>query len=339
MAQIYDTRTRTKVPFETVVDGAVSIYFCGPTVYDHAHLGHARSALTYDVIRRYLLWRGYEVKVVSNVTDIDDQIIARAAEAGVTETEIAARFEQAYIDVMDRLAIMRPTQRPHATAYVDEMIELIGQMVDSGAAYVVEGKGIYYAIDSDPSYGELVGRSNEELLEAAGSRVEVDTDKRSPLDFALWKSAKEGEPTWDTPWGAGRPGWHTECVAMASGIFGHAFDIHGGGDDLVFPHHQNELTQANACGNDFARYWVHNAMVNIDGEKMSKSLGNFTTLYEALDEMDPRSMRLLVLQTHYRRTMEMTDDALAAAAEGMRRMDTFLRRAWQPATATSSSTG
>ncbi len=326
MLQFYDSRRRTKAPFEPREPGKVSFYACGPTVYDVPHLGHARSALTYDLLRRYLTWRGFEVTAVANITDIDDNIIGRAQREGRTEPEVAAEYEALYIEQMDRLEILHPHQRPHATEYIDGMVEIIGELIDAGKAYVIEGQGVYFDAATPSSYGQLVDRDHAELLEGAGARVEVDEQKRSPLDFALWKAAKPGEPAWDTPWGSGRPGWHTECVVMSRSLLGEDFDIHGGGDDLVFPHHENELAQSEALDRPFARFWIHNAMVNVSGEKMSKSLGNFTNLREALDHIDPRSLRLLVLQTHYRKTMEMGGDAIEQAGEAIKRLDAFHRR-------------
>ncbi|MEM9611079.1 MAG: cysteine--tRNA ligase [Actinomycetota bacterium] len=327
--RLFDTRRRTKVDLEPRTPGTVSMYVCGPTVYDVPHLGHARTALTYDVLRRYLEWRGLKVVHVSNVTDIDDKIIARAAAEGRTEPEVASEYTKVYVDQLDALDILPPTVRPHATEFVDGMVEVIEQLVDDGKAYVIEGSGVYFDVPGLDGYGSLSGRTVEQLLEGAGSRVDVDDEKRSPLDFALWKSAKPNEPTWDTPWGAGRPGWHTECVAMASKILGEDFDIHGGGDDLTFPHHENELAQAAALCQGFATFWVHSAMINVSGEKMSKSLGNFTTLGDVLERYDPRALRLLLLQTHYRRTTEVGPEALTAAEEGVRRLDAFVRRLGQ----------
>jgi len=325
--QLFDTMTRQKAPFVPRLDGQVSMYVCGPTVYDHPHLGHGRTSLTYDVLRRYLRWSGYSVTMVSNVTDIDDNIINRAKREGRTEPDVAGEFLGLYIEQMDRLDIERPDERPQATEFIDGMVEVITDLLAAGAAYVVEGRGVYFSVESAPHYGRLAGRQLDQMLEDAGQRVEVDDEKRSPLDFVLWKAAKPGEPTWDTPWGAGRPGWHTECVAMSMSILGEGFDIHGGGDDLVFPHHQNEEAQVVACGKEFARTWIHSAMVNVRGEKMSKSLGNFTTLADALDAHDPRALRMSVLQTHYRSTMELGAATLAASAEAVKRLDAVVRRA------------
>ena len=327
MVSFYDTRQRKVVPFEPLVPGRVSIYVCGPTVYDDPHVGHARTAYTFDMMRRYLQWRSFEVVFVSNITDIDDKIIARAAATGTTEPELARRYEQVYTEQMDRFGIARPDHQPHATEYVAEMLEFIGVLVERGAAYVIEGKGVYFSVAAHDRYGDLIGRTPEELREGAGARVEVDEDKADPLDFALWKAAKPGEPVWESPWGPGRPGWHIECVAMATDLLGETFDIHGGGDDLAFPHHQNEVAEAEGADLDFARHWIHGAMLNVNGEKMAKSLGNFTTLSELLDACDPQVLRLLMLQTHYRTVMELSDDALAGASGALDRLRAWHRRA------------
>ncbi len=327
MVSFYDTRRREIVSFEPLVESQVSMYVCGPTVYDDPHVGHARTALTFDMIRRYLQWRGFEVTFVSNITDIDDNIINRAFETGTTEPELAARYEQVYVDQMDRFGIARPDHRPHATEYVAEMLDFIGDLVDRGAAYAIEGKGVYFSVAAHDRYGDLIGRTPEELREGAGARVEVDVEKVDPLDFALWKAAKPGEPVWDSPWGPGRPGWHIECVAMATDLLGESFDIHGGGDDLAFPHHQNEVAEAEGADLGFARHWIHGAMLNVNGEKMAKSLGNFTTLSDLLDAYEPQVLRLLMLQTHYRTVMELSDDALAGAAGALDRLRAWHRRA------------
>ncbi|MYB10402.1 MAG: cysteine--tRNA ligase [Acidimicrobiia bacterium] len=327
MVSFYDTRRREIVPFEPLVEGRVSMYVCGPTVYDDPHVGHARTALTFDMMRRYLQWRGFEVTFVSNITDIDDNIINRASETGTTEPELAARYEQVYVDQMDRFGIARPDHRPHATEYVTEMLDFIGDLVDRGAAYAIEGKGVYFSVAAHDRYGDLIGRTPDELREGAGARVEVDVEKVDPLDFALWKAAKPGEPVWDSPWGPGRPGWHIECVAMATDLLGETFDIHGGGDDLAFPHHQNEVAEAEGADLGFARHWIHGAMLNVNGEKMAKSLGNFTTLSDLLDAFEPQVLRLLMLQTHYRTVMELSDDALTGAAGALDRLRAWHRRA------------
>jgi len=325
MMRLYDTLTGTVRPLELRDPGKVSLYACGPTVYDHPHVGHARSALTYDILRRYLEWSGLEVAHAANITDIDDTITARAAREGRPEAEVAAEFERSYIDAMDAVGVLHPHSRPHATGYVAEMIAFVEGLVESGAAYANEA-GVYLRVGRLADYGALVHRTPDDLREGAGARVEVDEDKEDPLDFALWKSAKPNEPTWDSPWGPGRPGWHIECVAMAMGILGEDFDIHGGGDDLAFPHHENERAEATASGRKFARHWVHHAMVNVAGEKMSKSLGNFRTAGDLFAAHDPRAFRLLILQTHYRKTMEINTEVMTQAETALERFDSLARR-------------
>ena len=325
MLRFTDSLTGKKVEFTPRDPGKASVYWCGPTVYDDPHLGHARSTLAFDVLVRYLRWSDYDVCAVSNITDIDDKIINRAAAEGGSEPEVAGRYEASFIGQMDRLNVAHPDLRPRATEYVDRMVEIIADLVDREMAYTTDS-GVYFDVDRLDDYGALVGRSVEDLREGAGARVEVDDDKNDPLDFALWKAAKPGEPTWDSPWGPGRPGWHIECVAMSLHLLGDGFDIHGGGDDLVFPHHENERAEALGCGRAFARHWVHNAMVQVDGEKMSKSLGNFTTLDDLLNTWDPRALRLLVLQTHYRRTMEVGSTTLDQSAAALARLDKFADR-------------
>ncbi len=327
--QIYDTMTRRKIAFVPRTPGEVSMYVCGPTVYDVPHLGHGRTAVTYDMIRRYLTWAGFEVTVASNVTDIDDKIMQRARREQRSEAEVAAEFTVAYDLQMNRLGVLQPHSRPHATQFIPQMIDVISKLRSTGAAYEVAGKGVYFSVESVASYGDLAGRTLEQLCADAGARVDVDDDKRSPLDFALWKAARPDEPSWYTPWGQGRPGWHTECVAMSLNALGPGFDIHGGGDDLVFPHHQNECAQAAAVGEDFARYWVHSAMVTLGSQKMAKSLGNYTQLADAIDAVGGRAVRLLVLQTHYRRAMEMGPEALEAASNAVGRLDALARRTAQ----------
>ncbi|MEE2768083.1 MAG: cysteine--tRNA ligase [Actinomycetota bacterium] len=326
MLRFTDSLTGDKIEFRPRDLGKVSVYWCGPTVYDAPHLGHARSTLAFDVLVRYLRWSGWEVCAVSNITDIDDNIIARAAEAKTTEPELSSRFEQVFIDEMDRLNIAHPDIRPRATEYVEAMVAVVAELVAQNMAYTTSS-GVYFDVDQLGDYGALVHRSLDELREGAGARIDVDDDKDDPLDFALWKAAKPGEPTWDSPWGPGRPGWHIECVAMSLDLLGDGFDIHGGGDDLVFPHHENERAEALGCNRAFARHWIHNGMVQVDGEKMSKSLGNFTTLADLLDHWDPRALRLLVLQTHYRRTMEIGAQALDGAVAALDRLDALADRA------------
>jgi cysteinyl-tRNA synthetase len=327
MLRIFDTAARAKVDFEPRRPGQVAMYVCGPTVYDVPHVGHGRTAVAFDVIRRYFEWRGDSVTYVSNVTDIEDKIIRRAHERGTTETELARTYEAAYWEQLERLNVKRPDEMPRATEFVEQMQTLIAEIVDAGRAYVIEGQGVYFEVATLADYGALLHRTTTELLEGAGARVEVDERKRSPLDFALWKAAKPGEPEWPSPWGPGRPGWHIECSAMSLEILGEGFDIHGGGDDLVFPHHENERAQAEGAGHGFARHWIHSGMVMVGREKMSKSLGNFTNLSDALDRHGPRAFRLLALQTHYRRQLEMGDKELSDAGKAVDRIDALFRRA------------
>lgn len=299
------------------------MYVCGPTVSGEPHLGHGRFTLTWDILRRYMTWTGVEVRFVSNVTDIEDKIIARAAADGTTPEAVALRYEKVWWDAMDRLGVWPPSEDPHATAYVPQMVDLISSLVDRGHAYV-GGDGVYFASESLADYGLLARQPLESLR--AGARVEVteEAGKRSPVDFVLWKLAKPGEPSWPSPWGDGRPGWHTECVVMSLDLLGEGFDLHGGGSDLAFPHHENERAQAEAVGMRFARHWVHSGMVVAEGgEKMSKSLGNTLSLPELLDQHDPRVLRIQVLQSHYRSPMTISPSTLEAAANTLRGLDTF----------------
>ncbi len=327
MVRIRDTLLRDTVELVPREPGKVSFYVCGPTVYDEPHVGNARTAVVFDVIRRYLEWTGLDVTFVSNVTDVEDKIIARAAQQGVTEPELAQQYEAVYFDIMDRLNVKRADHRPHATEYIDRMIDLVAQLVASGHAYVVDEQGVYFDVESFDRYGELSHRTIDELRESAGARVDVDEAKRSPMDFALWKAAKPGEPAWDSPWGKGRPGWHIECSAMSLDILGEGFDLHGGGNDLMFPHHENERAQAEGAGHAFARHWIHSGMVTINDEKMAKSAGNFVTTTEALDQFGPQAFRLAVLQTHYTRAMDLGPSELDAAAKGVERLHSLVRRA------------
>ncbi len=328
MIRLYDTLQGSVRPLAQRYAGQVSLYACGPTVYDYPHLGHARQAMTYDILRRYLEWRGLEVIHVANVTDIDDKIIERAQSEGLSEPEVAARWGAVYAESMAALGILEPHHQPHATEFVGQMVALVETLVANDSAYVTDS-GVYLRVRRVPGYGDLVGRSPAELASGAGARVEVDAAKEDPLDFALWKAAKPGEPAWASPWGDGRPGWHIECAAMSLGILGDGFDLHGGGSDLVFPHHTNERAEAIAAGRDFARHWMHNAMVDVDGEKMSKSLGNYTTVGALLDEhpLNARALRLLILQSHYRRTMEVNAEAMAQARAALSRLDAMVRKA------------
>ena len=323
MLRLHDTAYGTVRELTLRDPGRVSIYVCGPTVYDVPHIGHGRAALTYDILRRYLEWTGLAVDHVSNITDIDDKIIQRANERGRSSTEVAAEFEQAWWDAVDALGILRPTHDPHATAFVDRMLELIADLMAQDKAYETDD-GVYFVSESVPDYGLLARQSLDSLR--SGARVEVEEQKRSPLDFVLWKKSKPGEPSWESPWGPGRPGWHTECVVMSLDLLGDGFDLHSGGLDLMFPHHENERAQAVAMGHAFARHWMHHAFVEVGGEKMSKSLHNFTSLTDLLSRHDARAYRLLVLRSHYRSPMEVTPETIADAESGLDRLDSFARR-------------
>ena len=299
------------------------MYVCGPTVYDMPHIGHGRANLTFDILRRYLSFTGIRVHHVANVTDVDDNIIKRAAALGRTESEVAAEYEARWWESMDALGDLRPQDIPHATSYIDHMVSLIDDLMNRGVAYETPD-GVYLEVSKVEGYGLLAQQSLESLQ--VGARVEANEDKRSPLDFALWKKAKQGEPSWDSPWGQGRPGWHTECVVMSLDLLGEGFDLHGGGQDLKFPHHENERAQAVADGKAFARHWMHNGWVEVEGTKMSKSLGNFTTLPDLLSQHDARAYRLLVLRAHYRSPIEVTPDTLADAEKALTRLDGLARR-------------
>ena len=323
MLRFYDTAQARVVDVVPRDEGVMSIYVCGPTVYDAPHIGHGRATLVYDVLRRFLSWRGFEVRHASNITDIDDKIITRARDESRPWQEIAAECEAEWWSAMDALGVERPTFIPHATDYVEQMVDLIVELVSNGHAYETVD-GVYLESALIPDYGLLSHQSLDDLR--AGARVEVVENKRSHLDFALWKKAKPGEPSWDSPFGRGRPGWHTECVVMSLALLGEGFDIHGGGLDLVFPHHENERAQAEAVGRRFAAHWLHNGFVNTNGEKMSKSLGNARTLQELLVEFDPRCYRLLVLRSKYRSPLEATDDLFAEAETAIERIDGLAAR-------------
>jgi cysteinyl-tRNA synthetase len=325
MIRISNTMTRTKEEFVPLTPGEVRMYVCGVTVYDYSHIGHARSAMVFDVIRRYLTFRGYRVTFVKNYTDVDDRIIKRANNAGVTAREFAERFITSEREDMASLGVLAPDIDPKATEHVPEMIELIGRLVAGGHAYPVEGD-VYFAISSFAPYGRLSGKNLDDLL--AGARVEVDERKRDPRDFALWKGAKPGEPSWDSPWGPGRPGWHIECSAMAMKYLGVSFDLHGGGEDLIFPHHECEIAQAEACtGKTFARYWVHNGMVNMGKEKMSKSLGNTLSIREIVKRHSPDTLRLWMLGTHYRNMIEWSEERVEESKRALERLTRLLHDA------------
>jgi len=317
MLSIYNTLTGKKEPFHSLQPKTVRMYVCGVTVYDYCHIGHARSALVFDVIRRYLEFSGYQVEFVKNFTDVDDKIIKRANERGVSCDAITAEYIEAYYHDMGKLGVRRATNEPKATEHMAEIIELVGTLIQKGLAYQVAGD-VYFQVDKYPAYGRLSKRKLEDLQ--AGARVEVDERKRHPMDFALWKSSKPGEPSWDSPWGAGRPGWHIECSAMSMRHLGETFDIHGGGMDLIFPHHENEIAQScGATGKEFARYWIHNGFVQINQEKMSKSLGNFFTIREIFEksewsqEIAGEILRYFLLTNHYRSPLDFSDQGLREA--------------------------
>jgi cysteinyl-tRNA synthetase len=315
---VFNTLGNRKEPFVPAVPGKVKMYVCGVTVYDLCHIGHARANVVFDTIVRYLRRRGYEVTFVRNFTDIDDKIIRRANQEGVKPEEIAGRYIRAFYEDFDRMGLLRPDVEPRATDHIPEIVRLTERLVDAGKAYVVGGD-VYYSVNGFSGYGKLSGKNTEDLL--AGARVEVDERKKNPLDFALWKSSKQGEPAWDSPWGPGRPGWHIECSAMAMKHLGEAFDIHGGGKDLVFPHHENEIAQSEGLtGKPYARYWIHNGFVNIDNEKMSKSLGNFFTLREVLARVKPDVLRFFFATSHYRSPIDYSDRSLAEATAGLDRL-------------------
>lgn len=322
---LYDTARGEVVKVAQRDPGKVSFYACGPTVYDLPHIGHGRMVLTYDILRRYLESRGVEVLHVSNITDIEDKIINRSKQSGTPAEQITAKYEAAWYDAIDRLNVLRPTHDPHATAYVEQMVALIAELIERDVAYETSDS-VYFQPAEVKDYGLLARQSIESLQ--AGARVEQDAEKRSPIDFALWKKIDpdSGEPVWPSPWGPGRPGWHTECVVMSLDLLGDDFDIHAGGLDLAFPHHENERAQAVAVGHQFARHWMHNGFVEMGGEKMSKSLGNFSTLTDMLERTDPRAYRLLVLRSHYRSPIEVTPETIADAEAGVARMDDFARR-------------
>ncbi|MGV1098756.1 cysteine--tRNA ligase [Thiovibrio sp. JS02] len=320
--EIYNTKTGRKSPLATIEEGHVKLYVCGITAYDYCHIGHARSALVFDLIVRYLRYRGYKVTFIRNFTDIDDKIIKRAQEQNTTCDELSSRFIRMFHEDMDTLGILAPTVEPKATEHVREIIELIEDLIAKGLAYQVDGD-VYYRISRFPKYGSLSGRNLEDMQ--AGARVSVNEQKEHPMDFALWKGSKPGEPTWESPWGPGRPGWHIECSAMSRKYLGNSFDIHGGGKDLVFPHHENELAQSEgASGEEFVRYWVHHGFVTIKDEKMSKSLGNFLTIREVLANYPAEALRLFIFSTHYRNPLDYSEAAMLDAVAGLNRLYTCL---------------
>ena len=315
---VYNTRTGAKAPLAPLEPGHIKMYVCGITAYDYCHIGHARSALVFDMIVRYLRYRGFKVTFVRNFTDIDDKIIKRAQEQHTTCEELSERFIRMFHEDMARLGITPPTLEPKATGHVAEIIAMIEGLIDRGLAYQV-GNDVYYKVEKFAGYGSLSGRSLDDMQ--AGARVSVNEDKQHPMDFALWKGSKPGEPTWDSPWGPGRPGWHIECSAMSKKYLGDSFDIHGGGKDLIFPHHENEIAQSEgASGRPFVNLWIHHGFVTIKDEKMSKSLGNFLTIREVLDRYPAEALRLFVFSTHYRNPLDYSEAAMNDAAAGLERL-------------------
>ncbi len=317
---VYNSLTRTQEAFEPLFDHKVRMYCCGITVYDYCHLGHARTCLVWDVVRRYLRWRGYQVEYIQNFTDIDDKILNRARSEGVPMETISERFIQAYFEDMERLKVEPADAYPRATHTLDGIKRLVHELEEKGYAYPAGGD-VYYAVRQFPDYGKLSGRKLADLQAGASGRVDVSdpeaAKKKEAFDFALWKASKPGEPSWESPWGGGRPGWHIECSAMVRERLGETIDLHVGGSDLIFPHHENEIAQSEAAtGKPLAKYWLHNGMVKVGGEKMSKSLGNFVTIRELLAKFDPMAVRLFILQAHYRKPVDFTDEALEAATNG-----------------------
>jgi cysteinyl-tRNA synthetase len=316
--RIYNSQTRQKENFVPLDPPRVGIYVCGVTVYDSCHIGHARSMIVFDVIVRFLRSQGYAVTYVRNFTDIDDKIIARSNQEGVRAEELAEKYIEEFGEDMEVLGVLSPEVEPRATRHIPEIIALVRKLIDQGTAYAVDGD-VFFAVEHFKPYGLLSGRNLEEMQ--AGARIEVDPRKRHPMDFALWKAGKQGEPAWESPWGPGRPGWHIECSAMSSSYLGETFDIHGGGQDLIFPHHENEQAQSMAAsGRPLARYWVHNGFVTIRGEKMSKSLGNFLTIRELVARFHPEAVRLFLLSRHYRTPLDYSEEALQEAQNHLHRL-------------------
>ncbi|MDP2921768.1 MAG: cysteine--tRNA ligase [Candidatus Omnitrophota bacterium] len=320
--KIYNTLTRQKEDFTPIKEGEVGMYVCGPTVYDAPHIGHARSAFAFDVIRRYLMYRGYKVKFVRNVTDVDDKIINKAKEEFKGEDlnssvkKVSDKYLKAYHDYMEKLGIMRPDKEPKATEYIEKMIAFIKILIDRGSAYAAGGD-VYFDVRKSDKYGKLSNQSFEMLK--SGARVAPGENKKDALDFALWKAAKPDEPSWPSPWGNGRPGWHIECSVMSSDILGGEFDIHGGGIDLIFPHHENEIAQSEGAGKRFARYWIHNGLLTINKEKMAKSLGNFITIEDILSKYPADVLKILFLQTHYSHPVDFSWEKMDEAKKALER--------------------
>ncbi|MFM9037318.1 MAG: cysteine--tRNA ligase [Actinomycetota bacterium] len=327
MFKLYDTATSEVRELRLRTPGRVGIYLCGPTVYGPPHLGHGRATLVYDILRRYLEWTGLEVRLVSNITDIDDKIIDRANREGRPWQDITHKCENVWFEAMGKLNVARPTDVPHATEYVDQMVDMIATLIQRDNAYVTDD-GVYLSVPNVPDYGLLAHQSLDDMLSGGGDREVFGAgNKRHPADFALWKFSKPGEPSWPSPWGDGRPGWHSECVVMSLSILGEGFDLHCGGMDLKFPHHENERAQAVALGKEFASHWMHNGfVVDTEGEKMSKSLGNVANLLDLLEHYDARAYRLVLLQTHYRSPVRIGQDNIDAAVNALAGLDAFAAR-------------
>ncbi|MHB1653564.1 MAG: cysteine--tRNA ligase [Desulfitobacteriaceae bacterium] len=334
--RLFNTMTRQKEEFRPRQSGKVAMYACGPTTYNLIHIGNARMQVAFDMIRRYLIYKGFDVLYVQNFTDVDDKIIQRAREEGEDPSDLARKYIAEYFRDAQKLGVLPATIHPKATEHIPDMIKIIEGLLEVDLAYVVNGD-VYFAVNRFPSYGKLSGRSLDDML--AGARVEVDERKHHPMDFALWKKAKEGEPVWDSPWGPGRPGWHIECSAMSLKYLGAGFDIHGGGGDLVFPHHENEIAQSEGYlrGGTFARYWMHNAFITVNKEKMSKSLGNFFTVREVLEHFPGEVVRFYLLGTHYRSPLDFDDQQLIMAQKGFERLQTSVRLAGEALTREESS--
>ena len=319
--QIYNTQSRKKEEFVPIEPGKVSIYCCGPTVYNYFHIGNARPFIVFDTLRRYFEHKGYEVKFVQNFTDIDDKMIRRANEEGITVKELGERFIEEYYKDADALGIERATVNPKATEHIPEIITMIEKLVAKGLAYACDNGDVYYNTQAFPGYGKLCGQNLEDL--ESGARIDVDPNKKHPMDFALWKAQKPGEPAWDSPWGKGRPGWHIECSAMSTKYLGETIDIHCGGKDLVFPHHENEIAQSEgATGKPFVHYWMHNGFINVDNQKMSKSLGNFFTVRDISKEFDLEAVRMFMLGAHYRSPINFSREMIEQAKASLDRLYT-----------------
>jgi cysteinyl-tRNA synthetase len=335
MLRVYNTLSRKKEEFQTLEPNVVKMYVCGPTVYSDAHIGHAMSAIVFDVVRRYLEYRGYYVRYVMNFTDVDDKIIARAAQKGVDPQALAETYILAYRKHLEDLNVLPATSNPRATQTMDKIEAMIQGLIDKGFAYAARNGDVYFRVTKDPEYGKLSGRKIDDMQ--AGSRIEIEEEKEHPMDFAIWKAAKPGEPAWDSPWGKGRPGWHIECSAMNLAFLGEQIDIHGGGNDLVFPHHENEIAQSESfTGKQFARYWMHNGMLQLQGEKMSKSLGNLVTIDDFLSRHEADALRMMVLNGSYRAPLSYSDDIMDAAERGLDRLRSALKPAPAGAPGTSA---